>query len=62
MYKKEQCFKINIVRMQEHTGTPQMTTVVDDQRVLSIVKEKTFSTVEHAEDTLNDVGICQRLP
>ncbi|KAJ8353878.1 hypothetical protein SKAU_G00214450 [Synaphobranchus kaupii] len=56
----------NIVKKQERTGElrngkpsgrPRKTTVVDDQKILSIVKKKPFSTVEEIKNTLQDTGV-----
>ncbi|KAG5856999.1 hypothetical protein ANANG_G00013870 [Anguilla anguilla] len=56
----------NIIKKQERTGQlinskssgrPRKTSVVDDQKILSIVKKKPFSTAEQIKNTLQDVGV-----
>ncbi|KAJ8288409.1 hypothetical protein COCON_G00010680 [Conger conger] len=56
----------HIVKKQERTGElsngkrsgrPRKTTVVDDEKILSIVKKKPFSTAEQIKNTLQNVGV-----
>ena len=37
---------------------PQKTTVVDDRRILSLVKKNPFTTVGQIKNTLQEVGVC----
>ena len=57
----------NILKKKEPTGElsntkrpgrPQKTTVVDDQRILSLVKKTPFTTVGQIKNTLQEVGVC----
>uniref|UniRef100_A0A8C5PF25 Transposase n=1 Tax=Leptobrachium leishanense TaxID=445787 RepID=A0A8C5PF25_9ANUR len=57
----------NILKKKERTGElsntkkpgrPRKTTVVDDRRILSLVKKTPFSTVGQIESTLQEVGVC----
>ena len=57
----------NILKKKEHTGElsntkrpgrPRKTTVVDDRRILSLVKKNPFTTVGQIKNTLQEVGVC----
>ncbi len=57
----------NILKKKERTGElsntkrpgrPQKTTVVDDRRILSLVKKTPFTTVGQIKNTLQEVGVC----
>ncbi len=57
----------NILKKKERTGElsntkrpgrPRKTTVVDDQRILSLVKKTPFTTVGQIKNTLQEVGVC----
>uniref|UniRef100_A0A8C5M9G9 Transposase n=1 Tax=Leptobrachium leishanense TaxID=445787 RepID=A0A8C5M9G9_9ANUR len=57
----------NILKKKERTGElsntkrpgrPRKTTVVDDRRILSLVKKTPFTTVGHIKNTLQEVGVC----
>ncbi len=57
----------NILRKKERTGElsntkrpgrPRKTTVVDDRRILSLVKKTPFTTVGQIKNTLQEVGVC----
>ncbi len=39
-------------------GRPRKTTVVDDLRILSLVKKTPFTTVGQIKNTLQEVGVC----
>ncbi len=39
-------------------GRPRKTTVVDDRRILSLVKKTPFTTVGQIKNTLQEVGVC----
>ena len=39
-------------------GRPRKTTVVDDRRILSLVKENPLTTVGKIKNTLQEVGVC----
>ena len=39
-------------------GRPWKTTVVDDGRILSLVKKNPFTTVGHIKNTVQEVGVC----
>ncbi len=39
-------------------GRPRKTTVVDDRRILSLVKKTPFATVGQIKNTLQEVGVC----
>ena len=39
-------------------GRPQKTTVVDDRRILSLVKKNPFTTAGQINNTLQEVGVC----
>uniref|UniRef100_A0A8C5LNK9 Transposase n=1 Tax=Leptobrachium leishanense TaxID=445787 RepID=A0A8C5LNK9_9ANUR len=47
----------NILKKNE-PGRPQKTTVVDDRRILSLVKKTPFTTVGQIKNTLQEVGVC----
>ncbi|KAJ7322747.1 hypothetical protein JRQ81_019034, partial [Phrynocephalus forsythii] len=58
---------INANQKKEHTSElsntkrprrPQKTTVVDDQRILSLVKKTPFTTVGQIKNTFQEVGVC----
>ena len=38
-------------------GRPQKTTVVDDRRIISLVKKNPFTTVGQIKNTLQEVGV-----
>ncbi len=57
----------NILKKKERTGElsntkrpgrPRKTTVVDDRRILSLVKKTPFTTVGQIKNTLQEVGVC----
>ncbi len=57
----------NILKKKERTGElsntkrpgrPRKTTVVDYQRILSLVKKTPFTTVGQIKNTLQEVGVC----
>ncbi len=57
----------NILKKEERTGKAQQhqktrktteTTVVDDRRILSLVKKTPFTTVGQIKNTLKEVGVC----
>ncbi len=57
----------NILKKKERTGElsntkrpgrPRKTTVVDDRRILSLVKKTPFTTVSQIKNTLQEVGVC----
>ncbi len=57
----------NILKKKERTGElsntkrpgrPWKTTVVDDRRILSLVKKTPFTTVGQIKNTLQEVGVC----
>uniref|UniRef100_A0A8C5PQS4 Transposase n=1 Tax=Leptobrachium leishanense TaxID=445787 RepID=A0A8C5PQS4_9ANUR len=57
----------NILKKKERTselsntrrpGRPRKTTVVDDRRILSLVKKTPFTTVGQIKNTLQEVGVC----
>ncbi len=57
----------NILKKKEPTGElsntkrpgrPRKTTVVDDRRILSLVKKTPFTTVGQIKNTLQEVGVC----
>ena len=57
----------NILKTKERTGElsnakiprrPQKTTVVDDRRIISLVKKSPFTTVGQIKNTLQEVGVC----
>uniref|UniRef100_A0A8C1J404 Prominin 1a n=1 Tax=Cyprinus carpio TaxID=7962 RepID=A0A8C1J404_CYPCA len=57
----------NILKKKERTsefsntkrpGRPWKTTVVDDRRILSLVKKTPFTTVGQIKNTLQEVGVC----
>lgn len=57
----------NILKKKERTGElsntkrpgrPRKTTVVDDRRILSLVKKNPFTTVGQIKNTLQEVGVC----
>ncbi len=57
----------NILKKKERTselsntkrpGRPRKTTVVDDWRILSLVKKTPFTTVGQIKNTLQEVGVC----
>ena len=54
----------NILKMKEitgelsNTGRPRKTTVVDDRRIISLVKKNPFTTVGQIKNTLQEVGVC----
>ncbi len=57
----------NILKKKERTGElsntkrpgrPRKTTVVDDRRILSLVKKIPFTTVGQIKNTLQEVGVC----
>ena len=39
-------------------GRPRKTTVVDDRRIISLVKKNPFTTVGQIKNTLQEVGVC----
>ena len=57
----------NILKKKERTGElsntkrpgrPRKTTVVDDRRIISLVKKNPFTTVGQIKNTLQEVGVC----
>ncbi|XP_039537119.1 uncharacterized protein LOC120485411 [Pimephales promelas] len=57
----------NILKKKERTGElsntkrpgrPRKTTVLDDRRILSLVKKTPFTTVNQIKNTLQEVGVC----
>uniref|UniRef100_A0A8C5N2V1 Transposase n=1 Tax=Leptobrachium leishanense TaxID=445787 RepID=A0A8C5N2V1_9ANUR len=57
----------NILKKKERTselsntkipGRPRKTTVVDNQRIISMVKKTPFTTVSQIKNTLQEVGVC----
>ncbi len=57
----------NILKKKERTGElsntkrpgrPRKTTVVDERRILSLVKKTPFTTVGQIKNTLQEVGVC----
>ncbi len=57
----------NILKKKERTGElsntkrpgrPRKTTVVDDRRIISLVKKTPFTTVGQIKNTLQEVGVC----
>ncbi len=53
----------NILKKKElsntkRPGRPRKTTVVDDRRILSLVKKTPFTTVGQIKNTLQEVGVC----
>ena len=57
----------NILKKKERTGElsntkrpgrPRKTTVVDDRRILSLVKKTPFTTVGQIKNTLQEVAVC----
>ena len=53
--KKE---RIGELSNTKRPGRPRKTTVVDDRRILSLVKKNPFTTVGQIKNTLQEVGVC----
>ncbi|CAM4736095.1 unnamed protein product, partial [Leuciscus chuanchicus] len=54
-YKKKEC--TGELRNIKRPGRPRKTTVVDDRRILSMVKKNPFTTSSQVKDTLQEVGV-----
>ncbi len=54
--KKKEC--TGELSNTKRPGRPQKTTVVDDRRILSLVKNTPFTTVGQIKNTLQEVGVC----
>uniref|UniRef100_A0A8C5Q3N9 Transposase n=1 Tax=Leptobrachium leishanense TaxID=445787 RepID=A0A8C5Q3N9_9ANUR len=54
--KKKEC--TGELSNTKRPGRPQKTTVVDDQRILSLVKKTPITTVGQINNTLQKVGVC----
>ena len=53
--KKERAGELSNTKRR---GRPRKTTVVDDQRILSLVKKTPFTTVGQIKNTLQEIGVC----
>ncbi len=54
--KKKEC--TGELSNTKRPGRPRKTTVVDDRRILSLVKKTPFTTVGQIKNTLQEVGVC----
>ena len=54
--KKKEC--TGELNNTERPGRPQKTTVVEDRRILSLVKKNPFTTAGQIKNTLQEAGVC----